>query len=58
MKIKEILEKPLTAQQSRIRALKNTVKQAQTSLKAEKSRQQIASAQQRLQKLNAHKIAV
>ena len=58
MKIKEILKKPLTAQQSRIRALKNTVKQAQTNLKAEKSRQQIANAQQRLQKLNAHKIAV
>ena len=40
--------KPLTAQQARINALKAHVKSAQAQLKAERKRQQIKQAQQRI----------
>jgi predicted nucleotide-binding protein (sugar kinase/HSP70/actin superfamily) len=40
--------KPLTAEKARIRALKAHVKSAQNQLKAERKRQQIKQAQQRI----------
>lgn len=43
--------KPLTSQQARISALKSHVKTAQVQLKAERKRQQIQQAQQRISTL-------
>lgn len=43
--------KPLTPQQARINALKADVKTAQAQLKAERKRQQIQQAQQRVSTL-------
>ncbi len=46
-------QKPLTPQQSKISSLKRNVEIAKQALDAERKAQQIARAQQRIQKLNA-----
>lgn len=56
MKIAEIATlKPLTPDQARVRALKDTAKRAQDAVKRERQRQKIQKAQQNLQRLQQTK---
>jgi len=56
MKIAEIAtQKPLTPDQARIQALKNTAQRARDAVKRERERQRIQKAQQNLQRLQQSK---
>ena len=50
--------KPPTPQQARLRSLQQRAETAEQAVAAERKAQQIASAQQRIQKLNAAKSTV
>lgn len=58
MKIAEVTsQKPLTADQARVRALKDAAKRASDAVKRERQRQKLHTAQQNLQRLQRVKAA-
>ena len=52
MKVKEVMNKPLTPDQSRIKAMQDRVKRDQEAVKAERARQKIRAGQKTLSNLN------
>ena len=51
MKVNEVTNKPMTPEQSRIKAMQAQVKRAQEAVKAERARQKIKVGQQQLAKI-------